>query len=46
MAVGPTALAVEGQQTHHQHPEVGQLTSPLYSKQQVLCLDLRPWSIQ
>ena len=36
MAVGPTALAVEGQQTHHQHPKISQLTPPLYSKQRML----------
>ncbi len=35
--------AVEGQQTHHQHPKVGQLTPPLYSKQHVLCLKL--WTL-
>ncbi len=33
MAVGPTAFDVEGRQTHHQHPKVGQLTPPLYSRQ-------------
>ncbi len=37
MAVGPTAFDVEGQQTYHQHPQIGQLTPPLYSRQHVLC---------
>ncbi len=41
MAVGPTALAVEGQQTHHQHPKVGQLTPPLYITVQLLCLEIQ-----
>ena len=41
MAVRPTALAVEGQQTHHQHPKIGQLTPPLYSKQHMLCPEMQ-----
>ena len=41
MAVGATALAVEGQQTHHQHPKVGQLTPPLYITVQLLCLEMQ-----
>ncbi len=41
MAVGPTALAVEGQQTHHQHPQVGQLTPPLHITVQFLCREMQ-----
>ena len=41
MAVGATALAVEGQQPHHQHPQIGQLTPPLYKAVQLLCLEIQ-----
>ncbi len=41
MGVWTAALAAEGQQTHHQHPKVGQLTPPLYITVHLLCLEIQ-----
>ena len=46
MAAGPTALTVEGQQTHHQHPKIGQLTPPLYITVHLLCLEIQSLLVQ
>ncbi|KAA6419207.1 MAG: hypothetical protein FRX49_10946 [Trebouxia sp. A1-2] len=46
MHTWPTALTVEGQQTHHQHPMIGQLTPPLYITVHLLCLEIQSLLVQ